>query len=293
MIIVKLMGGMGNQMFQYAFGRYLSHKHRTELKLDLSFLQERPKTGNRVIRNYDLDIFKIRENFATPAEVRRFTRPTGNRYLDKAINKAWGQKRGYLIERDMHFSPKMFEAPDDVYLEGYWQSEKYFEPIKDIIREEFTVKEPLGPEAEKMLCRIRDGNSVCVNIRRGDFVTNPTHSVCGLGYYTAAEKLLLEKQDNLRFFVFSDEIDWCRDHLKFSVPATFVTHIYAGKKFQDYFRLMSQCDHFIIPNSSFAWWATYLNKKEGKVVIAPKRWLNLPGFTTDDILPLHWNRIDY
>lgn len=180
-----------------------------------------------------------------------------------------------------------------MYLEGYWASEKYFAPIKDVIKQEFTVREPLAVKATDLLAEITERKSVCVNIRRGDFVANPTHNVCGLDYYTAAEKLILEKEDNLHFYVFSDDVEWCQENLRFSMPATFVTYDYKGNKFQDYFRLMSACQHFIIPNSSFAWWATYLNKSDSKVVIAPKRWLNLPGFTTDDILPESWIRLDF
>ncbi|HUC80441.1 MAG TPA: alpha-1,2-fucosyltransferase [Flavisolibacter sp.] len=291
MIILKMMGGMGNQMFQYAFGRYLAHKHQTELKFDLSYLNERPKDGNRVIRDFDLDIFKIKGSFADPELVKAFVGRTGIPIADKVLQKVLGPKKSHMIERDLHFLPDFFAAPDNVYLEGYFASEKYFAPVKKMIAEEFTVKEPLGAKAASLLQEVQGRNSVCVNIRRGDFVTNPTHNICGLDYYAAAEKTMLEKGSDFHFYVFSDDVEWCKENLQFSVPTTFVTHEYKGNKFQDYFRLMSSCQHFIIPNSSFAWWATYLNTKQDKIVIAPSRWLNMPGFTTDDILPASWMKI--
>ena len=292
MIIVKLMGGMGNQMFQYAFGRYLSIKHGTEVKLDLSFLKERPKDEKRVLRNYDLDIFRVNPSFANKKEMQRLSERTGNKWLDKVLDKTIGAKKSYIREPQYNFCPELLSLPDNIYLEGYWQSKKYFEGIQDQIKEDFGFKEPLSPFSHELFNCIATSNSVCVNVRRSDFVTNPTHNICGIDYYNRAEKIMLEKVPDAHFFVFSDEVEWCRANLQFSTATTYVGHEYAGKKFRDYFELMSRCRNFIIPNSSFAWWATYLNNNPGKVVVAPGRWLNVPGFTSDDILLPSWIRLD-
>ena len=275
MIIVKLQGGLGNQMFQYAFGKYLSEKHNTQLKLDLHDLLDRTKKSeHHVFRDYDLDIFNLEAQFASGEEVRKLTRWTNNTLLNKACNRLFGKKKTNIVEPHTHFSQTIFQSPANVYLEGYWQSEKYFKPIEQQIRQCFQVKEELSSQAKDLLGTIQATNSVCVNIRRGDFVVNKYHSVCDEQYYIAAEKIMCSKVQNPHFYVFSDEIEWCMENLKFSVPVTFVTHQYAGKKFQDYFRLMSACKHFIIPNSSFAWWATWMNDNKEKVVVAPKKWVS-------------------
>lgn len=292
MIIVNLKGGLGNQMFQYAVGRYLATKHRTELKMDLVELLDRsPKPKGHVYRDYDLHIFQIKEAFATPAEVRALRTRIPIPVIEKFLNKVIGNKKSYLVEGPQHFHPNIFNAPDNVYLDGYWQSPKYFAPVAAQLKKEFTVKEPLSPMAGELLQRLQNTHSVCVNIRRGDFVTNPVHGTCNPEYYKKAEEIIRKKTPDIHFYVFSDEIDWCRENLRFSAPATFVTHDYAGKKFQDYFRLMSGCKDFIIPNSSFAWWAAYLSDSQHKTVIAPEKWLHLPGFNLDDLLPKDWIRI--
>lgn len=293
MIIVKLQGGLGNQMFQYALGRYLAQKHGTQLKMDVTELLDcSPKKPSWfVYRDYELNIFNVQEAFASPEETKAFTQRTGIYYLDKVLNKVVGRKKSFFYEGPQHFHDSVFNAPDNAYLDGYWQSPKYFQPVDDLIRKEFTVKEPLTPLAQTLLAEIQGNHAVCVNIRRGDFVVNPSHNTCSPDYYRAAETLLLAKRNNVHFYVFSDEVDWCRQNLSFSVPTTFVSHQYAGKKFQDYLRLMSACNDFIIPNSSFAWWAAYLSESKTKTVIAPKKWMNKPDFSVDDLLPPGWIRI--
>jgi hypothetical protein len=292
MIITKLMGGLGNQMFQYAFGRFLAHKHHTDLKLDIQFLQDRtPRKGFQVFRNYDLDIFNVKGSFASKEEVFRLSRRHRSDFIEKASNRAFGLKKSYLAEPHFHFSKKAFEAPDNVYIAGYWQSEKYFAPIEPTIRSDFTYKTDLCLPAKEVLREINNANSVCVNVRRGDFVVNKFHGSYGVDYFQKAQKILEEKISDPRYFIFSDDMDWCRENLGFLSPGVFVAHDYAGYKFQDYLRLMAACKHYIIPNSSFAWWAVWFNQNTDRVVIAPKIWFNDDRFDTSDLIPSHWIRI--
>jgi Glycosyl transferase family 11 len=292
MIIVKLMGGLGNQMFQYAFGRYLAEKHRAELKLDTRFLLDRtPRKGHRIFRNYDLDIFRVQENFATEQEVFHLSQRSKNPFLDKVLNKILGLKRSYLLEPHFHFSETAYNAPDNIYLAGYWQAEKYFAPVQTIIREDFTYKNEMSIPAKDLLAQIKSTNSVCVNVRRGDFVTNPFHGAFGVNYFQQADKIIRQKIADPAYFIFSDDIEWCKENLQFLAPSVFVTHRFAGEKFQDYLRLMSACNHFIIPNSSFAWWAVWLNEHRDKIVIAPEKWFNDPRYDTKDLAPSGWIRI--
>jgi Glycosyl transferase family 11 len=292
MIIVKLMGGLGNQMFQYAFGRYLAHIHQAELKLDLSFLSDRtPRKGHQVFRNYDLDIFNVKENFATPKEVFHLSKRFRIPFFDKVLNKILGVKKSYLREPHFHFSENMYNAPDNVYLEGYWQTEKYFAPVRSIIRSDFTYKNEWGAPVKELLAQINQANSVCVNVRRGDFVVNSFHGAYGIDYFQKAGEIIKNKIAHPTYFIFSDDMEWCEGNLKFAGPTVFVSHRFAGEKFRDYLRLMTACKHFIIPNSSFAWWAVWLNENPDKIVIAPEKWFNDSRVDTKDLAPPGWIRL--
>jgi hypothetical protein len=290
MIITRLAGGMGNQMFQYAFGRYLSVKYNTELKMDITALLDRTPKKHFVYRDYDLGIFNIAEAFATAEEISRIKGKIPGRVI-KLLNKFTGAKFSYIVETGPAFSPVLYNSPDNVYLAGYWQTEKYFSGIADVIRKEFVVKEKLSDLSTEMLKQIQQTNSICVNVRRGDFITNPFHNVCDLKYYTGAKELISSKVDDPHFFIFSDDIEWCRENLDFFSPTTYVLHEYAGKKFQDYIRLISACKHFIIPNSSFAWWANYLSPSQGGITIAPNRWVTADNYDDKDVYRENWIKI--
>lgn len=291
MIIVRLMGGLGNQMFQYAFGRSVANRNNTELKLDVSFFDKTKPQKGHVVRNFDLDIFNIKENFASPREISRLSRRFKNGLLNKIANKILGQPRTFITQPHFHFSPDVYYSPDNVYLSGYWQTEKYFKNIESLIRSEFTFKEDMSDKAKELLAQIRNSNSVCVNVRRGDFLTNDNLGFQDVDYFEKAEKIISERVSNPIYFVFSDEIEWCENHLKFLTPAVFVSHTFAGRKFQDYLRLMSGCKHFIIPNSSFAWWAVWFNQEKERIVIAPAIWFKDSSLDTKDLIPLDWIRV--
>jgi len=293
MIIAKLMGGLGNQMFQYAFGKKLAVLNNTPLKLDTSFLLDRtPHKEFFVFRDYDLDIFNLQVEIANKREVALLTKRLPIKIPDKILNKFIGIKNSYIIEPHFHFSEKCNSAPDNSYLEGYWQSEKYFSSISEQLKNvDFTFKNPLSDKANLLAQQILNCNAVCVNIRRADFVITSFHGTCSPEYYKKGEDIICSTISNPQYFVFSDEIDWCRENIKFDGPVTYVGHEYAGIKFQDYLRLMALCKHFIIPNSSFAWWAVWLNDIADKIVIAPKKWFNDENWNPKDLIPNTWIQI--
>jgi hypothetical protein len=291
MIIVKLAGGLGNQMFQYALGRHLANKHQCELKLDLTAFNDKRPRKNFVPRDFDLEIFNVRAEAATSKEIATFCKRTRVEVLDKALNKMFGTKASYIREPHFHFSRDVFDAPDNAYLEGYWQTEKYFADIDSILRSEFKFREPMSDTAESLAKEISCVNSVCVNVRRGDFVTNHRHGWFGNDYFEHGERIIEQNSSDHVFYVFSDDIEWCEKNLRFKRPAMFVSHEFSGRKFQDYLRLMALCKHFIIPNSSFAWWAVWFNHNPEKTVIAPKRWFNMPSLDTSDLFQPNWIKI--
>jgi hypothetical protein len=292
MIIVKLMGGLGNQMFQYAAGRCLSHLHKTELKLDLAFLNA-DSQNKYTQRNYGLNVFNIDAGLANeldlkpflPLEKGKITR-TLQRKLPILYFKVVANESGHSFHKEFYSYPK------HVYLNGFWQSEKYFEPVKDFILKEFTLKEKLSPENEELAGKIRNSNSVSLHIRRGDYVDNKEardfHGSCSLEYYKEALNYLKNKSTGTSLFVFSDDVAWAKDNLKVDVPVHFVDMNNPG--YID-MHLMSICKHNIIANSSFSWWAAWLNQNPDKTVIAPKKWFANPNTQTPDIYPDNWVKI--
>jgi hypothetical protein len=293
MIIVKMIGGLGNQMFQYAAARRLAEARKTVLKMDLSYLLDRARRKEFIFRSYSMDIFRCRETFASEKETVRLTERRTSKaaaLLSKIITTR--SSSPVICEPHFHFYKELLGAPDNVYLDGYWQSEKYFKDIDKIIRDEFTFRAGLSENCKDLAKKIESSNSICLNVRRTDFVTvDSSLQFIGLDYIERGMKKITEMVDHPSFFIFSDDIEWCRENIKHSSPVSFVTHDFAGDRFKDYLQLMILCKHFIIPNSTFGWWAAWLNKNPSKIVIAPKRWFSDPSINTDDLIPEGWVRI--
>jgi hypothetical protein len=289
MIITELMGGMGNQMFQYALGRHLSLKNDTPLQLDAGYLLDRRPREGFVFRNYDLDIFNVDVQFASKRISDTYGVYRGR--ISSRLNKIFFKPLRYKKEANMRFDPQLLNESDNLYLSGFWQSEKYFSSIEEVIRNDFNFRTPISKNARELQQKIRGTNSVCLNVRRGDFVSNPVHGTMGTDYYSQAVSSLKGDIGEPVVFVFSDEIEWCKDNLRIESETHFVTHEYAGHKFRDYLELMSSCKNFIIPNSSFAWWGAWLSTFENKIIIAPKVWFQDSSLNFQDVVPENWRRI--
>ncbi len=293
MITVELMGGLGNQMFQYAIGRHMALLNQTDLFLDKQFLDDRrPRRKGFVFRNYDLDLFDLPVRFASSEMASSYGRTAP--LLRRIVNKiSPAQATEYVPEKHFHFNREVLTRRGNLYLSGYWQSPQYFEAIAPIIRADFSFPFRLPAKTQLLYDTISTTNSVCVNVRRGDFVTNPVHGTASLAYYSQAEEKIASGVDEPHYFVFSDDIKWCQENLKIQAPVIYVDHQYAGEKFGHYLQLMHQCKHFIIPNSTFAWWAAWLSPHKDKLVIAPKKWFNRPLWPTDtnDLIPDSWVRL--
>jgi len=289
MVIVKLMGGLGNQMFQYAAARRLSWCHGTPLKLDLSFL-DGEQAGNTP-RKFELNNFCISAEIASPREVSAMSGKSSTR-LATACSRLFQRAAGYIDYREnfFHFDPNLLTLPDNVYLEGYWQSERYFAEIRDLIRKEFTVKTPLLGRSLEIADEIQAVNSVSLHVRRGDYVTEEkTHGVCDIEYYRKAEDRVAQELGNPEFFVLSDDPVWVASHLRLRHPVRYINH--NGSMAHEDLRLMSLCRHNIIANSSFSWWGAWLNDNPGKSIFAPKEWFRDKSHNTADILPESWIKL--
>lgn len=295
MIIVKLMGGLGNQMFQYATGYRLAQLLNTQLKLDIYSLSG---SGICIPRDYELKHLLVTAGIATAAEIELLRRQGDKPLLRRfsSISGLLGRKLpmpGDYREPHFHYDPNFFVTTDNCYLDGYWQSEKYFADASADIRKEFTVRNPLVGRNLELAVRIGVTESVSIHVRRGDYITNPVtasfHGICSLVYYGRAIELIYERVKHPQFFVFSDDPSWVQANLAVPLPATFITHN-ASSCHED-LRLMSLCRHHIIANSSFSWWGAWLNYNPEKIVVSPSRWFMNPDIDTSDLLPGSWLRI--
>lgn len=289
MIIVKIIGGLGNQFFQYALGRRLSLLHAVPLKLDISGFE----TYN--LHGYSLPHFLLKEDIASDEEIKYFRRYNAaqQRIMDILERCKPYSMRRYIKEPYYHYNPLILDASSHVYLEGYWQSEKYFMDIESTIRDEFQVRYPLTGYNKELADQMSSVHAVSLHVRRGDYVansnTNKVHGTCDSSYYHSCITAIAERAKQPHFFVFSDDIQWVKDTIPINYPHTYVDHN-KDKNYED-LRLMSLCSHHIIANSTFSWWGAWLDKNPDKIVIAPKRWFADSHFNTKDLIPSQWLKI--
>ena len=289
MIIVKIQGGLGNQMFQYAFGRRMALQHGVELALDISLYDTYPH------HPYGLSSFAIKERFATSEEIALFTRlkpKPGRRWA--MYNILFADRSKYKKEQMFNYDPQMIESKSDAYFDGYRQTERYIQEIEDIIREEFTLTHPLSSESLTLHSDIGKTTAVSLHVRRGLYVSHPlfsaVHGSCGPAYYKKAVAHIAASVKNPHFFVFSDDPTWARENIKQDFPTTYVSHISPDAPHEDII-LMSACKHHILANSTFSWWGAWLNPSKEKVVVGPKKRFEVDTFNTVDILPPSWVRL--
>jgi hypothetical protein len=273
MVVVRLYGGVGNQMFQYAAGRCLAHRRGEPLYLETSLLPRPAPTP----REYGLDIFSLRPRFTTLAAL------VPNVNLLISIRQC---ERGYY-EDVLNCSAK-----GAIVLDGYWQSEAYFAEIGPLLRREFIFRRRGLGGHRAPTTGIRSPASVAVHVRRGDYLLTRRLRPLRPSYYRRAAEYMAGQIDSPHFYVFSDDLDWCRRNLRLEHPHTFVLN--AGSQRERAatdLQAMSSCRHFIIANSSFSWWAAWLGTKPGTKVVAPREWLTGDTRGSRAIVPRRWMRL--
>jgi hypothetical protein len=290
MIIVRLLGGIGNQLFQYAAGRSLATKLDCELVLDDSLMMRRPWMTPR---EYALDVYNVQARKISLKEklLLLFRVLPPFRYLyESGIAKS---PFTYYRESHYQFDPRLHQLTGDLIIEGYWQSGRYFAEIADELRRELQPIRPPDDHAQKLLDQILRGNSVSLHIRRGDYISNPaaekTFFICDLAYYQRAVSMIAERVSDAVYFVFTDDPAWVEKEFRIDFPMVLVSRPNAWPAHDD-LRLMSHCSHHIIANSSFSWWGAWLNPKRNKIVVAPSRWFREKRIMRDLISP-EWNII--
>jgi hypothetical protein len=293
MIIVRLMGGLGNQMFQYAIGKRLALLRNVPLKADISFLLMEGLSHTK--RTYELGIFGLDMSIATDDELWKFKSIQDSR-IKSRMQKFSGLLFPYFtINEQYHeYDSSILQSPQNSLLVGFWQTEKYFLPIQKIIREDFYFKNALDGVNLELSEQIKNTQSVSLHIRRGDYISNEEtrqfHGSCSLEYYKNALQLMKSKFPEMQLFIFSDDIDWARENLNAEIPVIFVENNSGDNGYID-MQLMSLCKHNIIANSSFSWWGAWLNNNPEKVVIAPEKWFNEAKVNTKDVIPEGWYKL--
>jgi len=287
MIVTRIRGGLGNQMFQYAYGLYLAQQNNTELVLECSSLDRDP------LRNFVLDRWKIAERQTTKAESKQMP----SRYEVMGwLNFLHGkQPLKRISERPFGFHPKFLTVGDNIFLAGYWQSEQFFPKLREQLQSIFQPAKPIRKQSVDVIRKMENSNSVSLHIRRGDYVQSAGSTaalqVCPLSYYQASIAELLSRHEDLKIFVFSDDHQWCSQNLQFDCPTVYVDHNDSNQSHEDMW-LMTRCNHHIVANSSFSWWGAWLKLDEWGEVFAPQQWFSDLHLDASSIVPDHWHKVD-
>ncbi len=297
MVIAGLMGGLGNQMFQYACARCVTQKLQTDLLLDHTLLSDRTHRENFTYRNFELGNFNIQAKKASWLTLKTFApnlwTATGSVKKKYAFRRKLFNHHLYEEKTEFSYDEMISQVKNNTYLHGYFQTEKYFWEIRDLLLQEFSLNHPLDAPNVALLREIENMPSVSVHIRRGDYVNSNFHrSLTFDDYYIPAIKEINKRENNPHFFIFSDEPEFVKAGFASSDINKTIVDINQGNRSYLDLTLMSRCKHNIIANSSFSWWGAWLNPYASKIVIAPAQWFE--GKSSDftaDLLPEKWIRI--
>lgn len=295
MIIVRLMGGLGNQLFQYACARRLALTHNTDVGLDLGHFSRRH--GWHTDRAYQLRHFCLTEHFASDKDIYHLRGHTESRWSRKTFK--WRRRlfpaiaKRYRQEAGLAFDPAVLNWENDVYLKGFWLDERYFSDQASVIRSDLRFREPLTGVNASLAGRLQEVNAVSIHVRRGDYISNPQYRAqmahLEQGYYSAAIDQARAILKDPVFVIFSDDVPWVRAHLSLPESTIWAEANDADAGYRD-LHLMSLCRHHIIANSTFSWWGAWLNPHPEKRVWAPQQWYaqDEPGFA---IIPETWTKV--
>jgi len=287
MKIVNIIGGLGNQMFQYAFAIALKKRFpEEEVLIDTSHFK-----SYKLHNGFELDkIFDISLEVANKNQLQRVTRYINNYFLSRIVRKLFPKLQSECVElEDYKFESSTLDISGDCYYEGYWQTWKYFCECEDVVRQEFSSKIKLDDLSNTVLANMLSHNSVAIHVRRGDYVNSKNFAdICTIEYYSKAIKYIKTSIENPQFYIFSNDIDWCKSNLVDIIgesPVTYVTHNKGKSSYKDMV-LMSKAKCCIIANSSFSWWGAWLNSEPDHITIAPNKWMN--SSDCNDIFPQNW-----
>ncbi len=294
MIAIQLTGGLGNQLFQYAAAKALSLYHKSELLLEVSSFYREELPDLEVPRNFELYNFTgVAEKLIQASEIQHDKKFSflKERKIEKILAN---YKRRVYKEPFYHFDANFFKSKSSVFLKGGWQSPKYFNNYADIIKSTLQLKEATYSNVKAKAITLENTSTVAVHIRRADYLRKPIilewHGVLGKDHYAKAFEELSKHTSIDKVLYFSDDPDWVAKELLSLMPGEIVSNEISSTPYEDFY-LMQHCTHNIIANSSFSWWAAWLNPNPNKIVIAPHRWFNKAPLNTKDLYPEGWIKI--
>ncbi|MDF1777799.1 MAG: alpha-1,2-fucosyltransferase [Rhizobiaceae bacterium] len=285
-VVAHIFGGLGNQMFQYACARAIALRNDADIVLDQRefFAGAGQKPGLHHL------------SVVSTALPERKLPPRKTQWIRYLIWRNFKLSPRMVRQQGNHFNPDIMTVGGNLWLHGYWQSERYFADFEEQIRCELSVRTQPSAKNEQLLAEIAGLPAVSLHIRRGDYVNNPqanaAHGICTLEYYRSAALLISERMaEKPIFYVFSDEPEWARTNLDLPFEIRVMDHNDGDHNYED-LRLMAACRHHVIANSTFSWWGAWLNPSLEKIVIAPKQWFADPSLKNPDILPPSWITLD-
>lgn len=289
MVITNIIGGIGNQMFQYAAGRSLALATNQKHVLDLSdFTKYRLHNGFELSR-----VFNINVEHADAVAMKGMLKWRGGVLVKKMLRQhqfAFLRGARFVVEPSFNYWTEFESLGGNCYLNGYWQSEQYFKLIEQTVRQDFTFRTPLTGRNADLAIEIARGRSISLHVRRGDYVsdakTGQVMDVCSLDYYRDAINYVATRVTQPVFYIFSDDIEWAKQNLKLNFASVYIDHNRQTESYRD-MQLMSLCQHQIMANSSFSWWGAWLNLNVDKIVVAPQCWFR-NGYNTEDLIPRTW-----
>ena len=290
MIIAEIIGGLGNQLFEYAAAKALAVHHNVPLKLDVSFYEKSKRSF--MLDKFNCAVETVSANVIFP--------PKEETIVDKVYRRLLPpHKRVPFREPYFHYYPQFLKAPSHTLLKGFWQSEKYFASITDIIRNEFLAKPALVSHLSEKAKEMKQQSSISVHIRRGDYLNPAVIKHLGLAslaedYFAEAISVIMKRHPDSKVYFFSDDIKWVKEFItqktSISYPYEFISDTITKTDLEDFY-LMQQCQHNIIANSTFSWWGAWLNNHPDKIVVAPKNWYHSARVNDKDLIPAKWLRL--